>query len=294
MNQDGIEIAAAADLDQAALRFAAERDATLCTIVGIEGSFSRRLGAQLAVSADGRTVIGCIADGCLEKELAAQAAHARAMGAPRLLRYGKGSSIVDFRLPCGSGLDILVDPFPDRAALAGAVRALDRRQAVTLPLAPAGAALLPGRRFIPSLRLMILGAGSEAYELARVAKAYGTDVELVGPGDGLALGRRPEGLSVDPWTAIAILFHDHEWEAALLEWALDTPAFYIGAQGGQSTRERRRASLEASGHGEEAVARVRSPIGLVPHARDARTLALSVLAEVVAFHEEGRDRAGIG
>ena len=39
--------------DHAALRAAAAGGAGLCTVVGIDGSFSRRLGAQLAVHPDG-------------------------------------------------------------------------------------------------------------------------------------------------------------------------------------------------------------------------------------------------
>ena len=39
--------------DHAALVRAAQGDAALCTIVGIDGSFSRRVGTQLAVAGDG-------------------------------------------------------------------------------------------------------------------------------------------------------------------------------------------------------------------------------------------------
>ena len=55
--------------DHDALFLAAEGDAALCTIVGIDGSFSRRVGAQLAVARDGR-VAGDLADNCLNAELA--------------------------------------------------------------------------------------------------------------------------------------------------------------------------------------------------------------------------------
>lgn len=41
--------------DHAALAAARETGVGLCTIVRIDGSFSRRLGAQLAVLPDGRT-----------------------------------------------------------------------------------------------------------------------------------------------------------------------------------------------------------------------------------------------
>ena len=61
--------------DRSALRAACEAGVGLCTIVGIEGSFSRRVGAQLAVGPDG-AITGSLADGCLEKQLASEIAAA--------------------------------------------------------------------------------------------------------------------------------------------------------------------------------------------------------------------------
>jgi xanthine dehydrogenase accessory factor len=44
----------------------------------------------------------------------------------------------------------------------------------------------------------------------------------------------------------------------------------------------------AMGHDAASLARLRSPVGLIPNARDANTLALSILAEVVAAYEHLR------
>jgi xanthine dehydrogenase accessory factor len=104
-------------------------------------------------------------------------------------------------------------------------------------------------------------------------------------GPRLALGQIPPDLAADPWTAILLLFHDHEWERALLRWATGTPAFFIGAQGGAAAREERRSFLRASGVEEDQIARIRSPIGLIQRARDPQVLALSVLAEIVGAYE---------
>jgi xanthine dehydrogenase accessory factor len=273
--------------DHAALAHAAHTDAVLCTIVGIDGSFSRRVGTQLAVDPKGARV-GDMADRCLDAELANQAREAMATSAPRLLRYGKGSPMVDFRLPCGSGLDIRIDPAPDRAALLECLADLGARRATSLALPlpeDAPPDLLCERRYIPGLRLVLLGAGSECAALLRLARAQGIAAEWREAGEGLALGRPPEGLPVDPWTAVLLLFHDHEWEHALLEWALDTPAFHIGAQGGAPAREERIARLIAAGRSDRELARVRSPVGLIPRARDPQVLALSVMAEVVGAYE---------
>lgn len=280
-------MSAGADVDHAALRFAAANDAALCTLVGIEGSFSRRLGAQLAIARDGHAV-GSLADGCLERELAVQAEAASDTGLPVVLRYGRGSPFIDFRLPCGSGLDILIEPTPSRLRLTEAIATIDARQPVGLDLPSNGPGFLRQRNYIPELRLIVLGNTAEATALARLSGAFGLHVEIVEPGNGLALGRRPESMA-DAWTAIVLLFHDHEWEREVIEWALSTDALYIGATGGQAARDGRREWLRRGGQDLASIARVRSPVGLIHRARDADVLALSVLAEVVAVYEDRRD-----
>ena len=102
---------------------------------------------------------------------------------------------------------------------------------------------------------------------------------------GLSRGRPPSDLTADAWTAVLLLFHDHEWEVPLLDWALGTPAFYIGAQGGAPAREERLERLRAAGHAAAELARITSPVGLLPAERDPSVLALSVLADVVGAYE---------
>jgi xanthine dehydrogenase accessory factor len=265
--------------DRAALRAACADGVGLCTIVGIEGSFSRRLGAQLAVHPDG-TITGSLADGCLEKQLASEVAEA---GAPVVKRFGAGSELIDFRLPCGSGLDVLIDPAPDRAACKAAVKRLDRREEAALPL-PADREHLRERMYVPALRLQLFGEGPELEALRTLATTAGVEVSAHGR-DALSLGQRPEGLSADAWTAVVLLFHDHEWEQPILQWALGTPAFHIGAQGGFEARRGRIERLAAAGAAPEQLGRIHSPVGVIAHSREPGVLALSVLAEVVGAYE---------
>lgn len=265
--------------DRAALRAACLPGVGLCTIVGIEGSFSRRLGAQLAVHPDG-TITGSLADGCLERQLAAEVAEA---SGPVVKRFGSGSELIDFRLPCGSGLDVLIDPEPDRAACRAAIERLDARQsaAIALPVMPHQ---LYSRSYVPALRLQVFGEGPELAALVALAAAAGVSVSAHGK-DALSLGRRPAGLCADPWTAVVLLFHDHEWEQAILEWALATPAFYIGAQGGLEARRLRIERLAEAGAPPEQLGRIRSPVGVITHSREPGVLALSVLAGIVGEYE---------
>jgi xanthine dehydrogenase accessory factor len=277
------------DDDSEALFACAQSGGALCTVTTIDGSWSRRLGAQLAVLPDGSTR-GSLADGCLEKALAAEAL---AGGPARVLRYGEGSPFLDIRLPCGSGIEVLVDPAPDRQALEAACAALTARQPADLAVGatPQGPFV---RRFLPKLRLFVMGSGPEVTALARLARAQGIDCQIAGPSDeagidvAIGLGQAPElppGLAIDRWTAIAVLFHDHEWERGILPWALASPAFYVGAQGGRGARETRLAMLADTGVN-PADSRLRSPIGVFAHARTPSVLALSILAEIVAEHEQ--------
>lgn len=271
--------------DTAALRTLAEaRAGALCTIVGIDGSYSRRLGAQLAILPDG-SMTGSLADGCLEAQLLHDVREAEAEGAPRLLRFGIDSPALDFRLPCGSGLDILVDPAPDFEAIGEAVARLDARKpaALTIPIPGMPAPFL--RQYRPELRLLILGTGPECEMLVPQARMVGIEPLWLRPrgrsGGDLSLSVAPD-VVLDPWTAVAILFHDHEWERVLLPWALASDAFYVGAQGGATARQKRRDILRSLGVDEDRIERLHAPIGLIPQAKDPAVLALSVMADIVA------------
>ncbi|QQN73322.1 XdhC family protein [Croceicoccus sp. YJ47] len=272
--------------DTAALRAAATGGA-LCTIVAIDGSFSRRLGAQLCVRPDG-SVVGSMADGCLEAALIDAAARG---GPARILHFGGAGDAMDLRLPCGSRIAICVDPAPDRAMLSRAVARLDERRAARIAL-PCGAG---DRDYIPELRIVAVGTGPELSAFERQAATFGAAMVALRPhgevGSGLSLGQAPQ-VPLDPWTAVVVLFHDHEWERAILPWALRGSAFYIGAQGGRAAREERALFLETCGLEPGAMDRMHGPVGLIAQARDPAVLALSVLAEIVAEYERIEKRAG--
>ena len=239
---------------------------------------SRAGSARSSRSHPDGSITGSLADGCLEKQLASEVAAATG---PAVKRFGAGSELIDFRLPCGSGLDVLIDPEPDRDLCRAAVERLDRREEAVLVLPAPG---LPMRHYIPALRLQLFGEGPELDALVALAAAAG--VEAARARQGRAVARTPPaGLSADPWTAAVLLFHDHEWEQAILEWALATPAFYLGAQGGFEARRTRLERLAANGAAPEQLARIRSPIGAIAHSREPGVLALSVLAEIVGAYE---------
>jgi xanthine dehydrogenase accessory factor len=295
--------------DPVAALVAARAPGVLAVIAGTEGPSYRPVGAMMAVL-PGEVRVGTLSSGCVERDIALQALQALSEGRTRIVRYGQGSPFVDIQLPCGGGLDIALLPDPDREVLRGlaAARTGRRPVALTMDLATGALALLgaltdtsrQGDRLVvaqpPETRFLIFGKGPEAAAFAALVQATGFPAVLLSPDAetleaparaGLATrtlpaARFPDDLSPDPWTAVVLFFHDHDWEPPILAEALKTPAFYIGAQGSRRSAALRAMELQALGVGPDELARLRGPIGLVPSARDARTLAVSVLAEVLA------------
>lgn len=287
------------------------RRAALVTIIGLDGPFSRPLGAQLAVAEDGRFV-GSISGGCLEKALTEEAQAALASGSNRLLRYGTGSPFIDVRLPCGGGIDLQVNIHLDAGRLRNAVAMGERREAFALSFNPAatdaGFELAdagqgrPGhfvRRYPKRLRIVLAGRGWEIVAMTRLAAVWDCEVVVASQEAAtlefcrpyahslvpLTTPRHAPQLPLDDATAVACLFHEHEWEAPLLLDALRSPAFYVGALGSRQTHETRMLTLRELGAGPDDLERLKGPIGLFP-SRDPRNLALSALAEIVSVHAQ--------
>ncbi len=150
------------------------------------------------------------------------------------------------------------------------------------------------RSYLPALRLAVFGRGLEFEAVVRLASAAGYAVDGFAADDGsaarladsglactrLVTSDAPPTLSLDAHTAVLLLFHDHDWELAILEQALQSDCLYIGALGSANTHRRRCAQLRERGFVLDAIDRVRGPIGLFGPTRDASSLAISVLAEL--------------
>jgi xanthine dehydrogenase accessory factor len=282
--------------------------AVLAVIAGVEGPSYRPVGAMMAVFPELRRV-GSLSSGCIEQDIALNAIEATRAGVPRMLRYGLGSPYLDIQLPCGGGLDILLVPNPNTAILSKLARERSSRKPCSLVIEiDTGLMTLTAARptkledtrlnvlIEPEIRFLVFGKGSEASTFSALVQSAGFPNLLVTPDietaeNGAAQGCHtrhitqqifPPDLEVDDRSAIILFFHDHDWEPPILLGALKTPAFYIGAQGSQRARDSRLLVLESMGVPKEDRARLYGPIGLITSTRDAKTLAVSVLAEVLA------------
>ncbi len=281
---------------------------TLAIIVGVDGPSYRPLGAMMAIL-DHRKRVGSLSSGCVESDIALHGEEARDMQSPRQIRYGRGSPFKDIQLPCGGGLDILLMPEPDASVMKEVMVRHANRTPCTLIADPATGMFSVAEtgetgwnddrfhiRIEPEIAFLIFGKGPEASTFAALVQSAGYPNTVLSPDketlrsaewEGSATrhlkdAHVPTDLRIDNRTAVVLFFHDHDWEPPILSAVLDSDAFYIGAQGSKRARQTREMELTAIGVGKEKIARMRGPIGLVPSARDARTLAVSVLAEVLA------------
>jgi xanthine dehydrogenase accessory factor len=335
----------------------------LATVVGVQGSSPRPMGAAMAVTADGEAV-GSISGGCVEGAVYDAAQAVLAGAEPALETYGiSDDDAFAVGLTCGGVLDVLVAE-PDRALLA---RVLDRVAAdepvalatVLSGPAPRGAQLAVtsatsegtlgtegldvavvddargmlaagqtgvrhygarGERrvddvavlvqsFTPPPRMLVFGATDFAAAVARIGVFLGYRVTVCDARPVFATHRRfPEAHEVvcawpdrylaeqlaegrvDARTAMCVLTHDPKFDVPLLEVALRSPAGYIGAMGSRRTHDDRLRRLREAGLDDDALARLRSPIGLDLGARTAEETAVSIAAELVGVRWGGSGR----
>jgi len=290
-------------LDQAAdicRRLDAGQRVVAATVVRVEGSAPRAVGSSFVVGSDG-TVAGSVSGGCVESDLVERCRGVLDGGPAHVTSYGVGDDLGEPGLTCGGTITVLVHEVS--ALPAGALHQV-RRAAEGLDACVAldGHGRVCTDEPLVTLRtpaahpLLVVGAGEHAVALTRLAAACGFAVTVLDQrplfatkerfGDAYAVVRDwpDRWLAAHPLTAahaVVVLTHDQRVDVPTLVTALASPARYVGAMGSRSTHARRVEALRAAGVGPDALARLRSPIGLDLGGSTPEETALSILAEVV-------------
>jgi xanthine/CO dehydrogenase XdhC/CoxF family maturation factor len=90
----------------------------IATVVKVEGSAPRPVGATLAVSSGG-DLAGSVSGGCVETAVFEEAQGVLRTGEPKLLRYGITDEMAwDVGLACGGTIEVFVEPVDDPSAAA--------------------------------------------------------------------------------------------------------------------------------------------------------------------------------
>jgi xanthine dehydrogenase accessory factor len=184
--------------------------------------------------------------------------------------------------------------------LAEARSLLDAGRSAVLSAAMEDTGGLFARAYVPSPRLLIVGAVHIAQALAPMAAAAGFEVVVIDPRGAFASPERFRGVQLsDEWpdealtrlglddaTALVALSHDPKLDDPALELALPARLFYIGALGSRRTHEKRLERLRAAGLG-ELTGRIHSPIGLDLGGRSPAEIAVAILAQVIQVRYRG-------
>jgi len=235
-------------------------EAALVTVVSASGSTPREEGAKMLVKPDG-SIVGTIGGGSLEAQIIEEAVKVIRQGRPkRLHRSLTAKESGEEGMICGGDLEVFIEPI------------------LTPPT------------------LYIFGGGHIALALTKMGKLCGFKIAVIDDRAEFAQAERfPEAefvlaedftksfarLKIDKSSYIVIVTHGHQHDEVVLEWAVDTPAKYIGMIGSRTKNETIYSHLRARGISQEQLDRVHAPIGLDIGAQTPEEIAVSILAEVI-------------
>ncbi len=243
----------------ASLRRRGEK-AVLATIVSTRGSAPRKEGAKMLVQTNGK-IVGTVGGGSLEHQIYKEALK---------LIEGSESHLAHFELTnedaskegmlCGGIVDVFIEPIKP------------------LPM------------------LLIFGGGHISFSLARIGKMVDFRVVVIDDRPEFANAERfPEAdetiaedmtsvmqrLDINSSSYIVIVTRGHQNDTQVLEWAVATPAAYVGMIGSKRKIQTIFSYLKTKGITQEQLDRVHSPIGLPIGAETPEEIAVSIMAEII-------------
>jgi len=249
------------DIYQEIVRVKAEgEEAALVTVVGASGSTPREEGAKMLVRLDS-SILGTIGGGSLEAQIIMEAVKVIKQGKPKHIRRSLTASEAEEEgMVCGGDLEVFIEPI------------------------------------LASPTLYIFGGGHISLALTRMGKLCGFNITVVDDRAEFASAERfPEAevifagdftksfprVKIDKSSYIVIVTHGHQHDEVVLEWAVGTPAKYIGMIGSKTKNETIFSHLRARGISQEQLDRVHAPIGLEIEAQTPEEIAVSILAEII-------------
>jgi xanthine dehydrogenase accessory factor len=232
----------------------------MATVVSVEGSAPRHVGARMLVLRDG-SIRGTIGGGVREAEVIAEAMRLFKKGESRLLGLDFREGLRGGEGPlCGGRMEVFmerIDP-PRLIVIAGA-----------------GHIAYFLHRFLSLLELRTL-VFDERPEFAAADRFPGAELHVESFETGL------RSLSFSANDGIVIVTPDHKYDQVVLRQALDTDAGYIGMIASKRKVKTVFDNLRSEGVGEDRLAGVHSPIGLDIGAETPAEIALAIAAEIVA------------
>lgn len=231
----------------------------LATVLARRGSTPSTPGQKLLLADDG-TCVGTIGGGAIEREalLAMKALIADADAPPSKIHTWKLGA--ELGMCCGGGVDVLFEVIASATPL------------------------------------LVVGAGHIGSIVAPLLSKCGFSVTLVDEREGVLDERDSEpklrrivgdfeqaGRGVRKSGAVLAMTHDHQLDQRVVEWALREGYAFVGGVGSRAKHARTKARLEAKGFPANDLERIRMPLGLDIGARSPHEIAISIVAEMIAW-----------
>ena len=233
----------------------------LCTLTYKDGSGPRDPGAKMLVTSNGEA-IGTIGGGGMERLLVGRALEALEERKTRSYHFAMGIPAREGMIPvdskCGGEVKIFMDPI------------------------------------YPDPRLVIMGSGLIAQAVARYAEDCGFTVIIVDdaetatpenfPDMKIHSDKYPEslqGVEIRHSDYVAMLHGETDFEVAGLRHAVRAEPAFIGLLGSKNKRREHTKQLKEEGLPEEAVEKIKGPIGLSIEAETPEEIAISIVAELI-------------
>ena len=242
----------------------AKRRLVTAVIVQTKGSTPRKEGTRMAVMPDG-SILGTIGGGSFEEKVRQDALKLFEEPGTALRHYdfhpdaeGRGEAI------CGGDADVFFEYFQSSPTL------------LVYGAGHCGQALLQAAGHLGYV-LEVADDRPELieevrqWESPRLRACHLIDTELT---------RLP---STDPETMVVIMTRNHEFDECILRQVVRQPFAYLGMIASKSKSKIIRDRLVADGFRPEELARVHMPIGVPIHSQTPAEIAVSVLAEIIAF-----------
>jgi xanthine dehydrogenase accessory factor len=239
--------------------------AVLATIINANGSVPRLAGAKMLLREDG-SAIGTVGGGGAEQQVREKAPEVLRSGVPQILHFDMTGKGHDAKMVCGGLADIFLEPI------------------------------------IPEECLYLFGAGHISQSVAVLAKSAGFRVTVVDPRPEYNNQARFPGvdrlvekpyeeafteLGITPGDYLVIVTPGHTMDELCLEYAVGTPAKYIGMIGSNKKTADVFERLVARGIPAARLQGVHAPIGLAIGAETPEEIAISILAEIVQVKRAG-------
>jgi xanthine dehydrogenase accessory factor len=301
--------------------------AALATVARVRGSTPVPAGTKMLVGPEGRLLGtvggGCVEADVIGAALAAQQQGRPALVTHHLNADLAG----DLGLSCGGTVDIFVEPLVPAEAYVRVLEAAAEAEAGLVrtgvsweagpvksfePLPPNALMGVPamltrdGKFVVERLtrppRVFVFGAGHVGAAIARAAAAAGFRVVVIDDRAEYAdPARFTAGIDVIPAEveaavarypltaadAVVIATRGHRNDALILERIATSPASYVGLLGSRRKKAVVTKGLTAAGVAPEALKRVRVPVGLAIGAVTPEEIAVSVVAELIAWRRAG-------